>query len=194
MNKTKIYVISGLSLFVLLSVFILVVNSSHSINNQPQKDNTISSVWHTQVCNGITRSNGSYESLGCSHNLVTNAGLEGIEQIIGNGANYGTMNYIGLSNASAGSLAPAAGDTTLDNEYAAGGLTRAIGTYNSNGNGNWTISKTFTATLNNLLINKTGLFNQSSAGLLFAENTFTLATLQINDQITTNWTIWDTSS
>ena len=74
------------------------------------------------------------------------------------------------------------------------GLDRTQGTYGDNGVGNWSIWTTFTATADDLLTNKTGIFNASAVGTLFAENTFTLATLQSSDQITINWTIFVTEA
>lgn len=161
------------------------VNPSTSVN-----PNTVDDGIHYKgtVCHSVTRANGEYLDLGCNHNLLTNAGKDAIKNALNGGT--GTFNYIALCNATAGCAAPAVGDTTLANEYAAGGLSRAAGTYGSlAGNGNWSMAKTFTATADALTTNKTGLFNASSTGTMLAENTFTLVTLYTNDQLTINWTI-----
>jgi len=123
------------------------------------------------------------------HNVLTNAGAEAIEDILGQNTAFGAFNYIGLCNATAGCTTPSVTDTTIDNEYTTAGLTRAVGTYYDNANGNWTISKTFTATADSLETNVTGLYNQATGGTLLATNSFTLATLQTNDQLTVNITI-----
>lgn len=154
--------------------------------NTPIEDNPLSIKYNSNVC--VYKNN---ELLGeCYSNLVTTAGLNAIKDGLGQGSLPAAYDYVALCNATAGCTDPAAGDTALDNEYAAGGLSRAQGTYSSNGNGNWTISKTFTATADSLVTNMTGLFNASSSGTMLAENNFTSVTLQTNDQLTINWTIW----
>lgn len=147
--------------------------------------------YHSSVCTAVVRADGTYEPNGCSSNTLTTAGKNLIKNALAFGGTVGNVTYIGLCNASGpGCNASSADNTILDDEYAAGGLSRGGGNYASQGTGNWSVYKTFTATANNLLTNKTGLFNNSAADTLFAENTFTLVTLQTNDQLTINWTIW----
>lgn len=124
----------------------------------------------------------------CSHNLLTDVGAELIEQVLGQGATTAAFDYIGLCNATAGCTAPAAGDTALDNELAAGGMTRAQGAYVDMDTGYYSIWKTFTATAA-IETNVTGLFNASSSGGMLAINNFTLASLQADDTLKINWTI-----
>lgn len=145
--------------------------------------------YNAEVCNYITRADGTIEDLGCSSNTLTNAGANLIKDYVGTGSGGGAVDYIGLCDASIGCTASSTASTTLTNEFTTSGLARSQGTYASNGVGNWSVWKTFTATADNLLVNKTGIFNASSSGTLFAENTFTLATLQTSDQLTINWTI-----
>ena len=146
--------------------------------------------YHANVCTSVRRVDGSIQSLGCSHNLLMDAGRNAIKNELGVGGTVAAFNYIALCNAALGCPAPAVSDTTLSNEFATNGLTRALGTYTSlAGNGNWSIAKTFTATADNVVTNKTGLFNQSTTGTMLAENTFTTVTLMTNDQLTINWTI-----
>lgn len=133
-------------------------------------------------------SEGKLISEQCSHNILTNDGKDLIKNYLSKGG-LGTVDFIGLCNATSGCNVSSATSTYLNSEYTSGGMNRAQGTYLSLGTGNWSIYKQFTATSDNLLINKTGLFNATSAGTLFAENTFTLVTLQTNDQLTINWTI-----
>lgn len=132
---------------------------------------------------------GINEIVGCTHNLLTTAGQNGIEDMLrlGTGSAY---DYIALCNSTAACTPPAAGDTTLDNELAAGGFTRAQGTTGDNGNGNWSVWKTFTSTAAyTITTNMTGLFNASSGGTLMAENSFTEVSLENSDQLTINTTI-----
>jgi len=157
-----------------------------SFSNYPRGENLGDSItYHSNVC---IYKNG--ELIECSHNLLTDAGKNLIKTILGDTGSGGPVQYIALCNATAGCSAPAAGDTTLDNEYTSCGLSRTQGTYGSLGTGNWSIAHTFTATCDNLETNMTGLFNQVSGGTLFAENTFTSVTLQTDDQLLVNWTIW----
>lgn len=135
---------------------------------------------------------GISELVGVSHNLLTTAGQNDIKTILGEGTSRGAYDYIGLCNASIACTAPDAGDTTLDNEFAdstSKGLNRSQGTYASISDGYYSIYNTFTADVNGMVTNTTGLFNQSTDGTLLAENSFTLVTLQSADQLTINWTI-----
>lgn len=173
---------------IVLSIFVIAMISMTSPNslNSPQEGVQ----YHSSVCILVKNPDGSIkQDNGCSPNLVTNAGLNLIKDKL-MGMSSAAVNYIALCNASAGCAAPAAGDTALTNEYAAGGLSRSQGTNTSIGTGNFSISYEFTATADNLLTNKSGLFNASSSGTLFASNTFTLATLQTNDRLNITWYVW----
>ena len=65
--------------------------------------------------------------------------------------------------------------------------------------GNWTIGGEFTFSgagcTGTALVNATGLYNATSKAstiVLFAQNTFTTATLSVNDKINITWFIWIT--
>lgn len=150
--------------------------------------------YNAMVCPTIDRADGSIEVLDCTKNTLTNAGAELISDYIAEGSSGSAVDYIALSDASGEVGASAVGSTTLDNEWATNGLERSQGTFGDNGVGNWSIWETFTASADDMTTNKTGIFNASSTGTLFAENTFTLATLQTSDQITINWTIFVTEA
>lgn len=182
-NKKILFGLVPLLVLSILGVFAFsfMSPSSTSSNNEVQ--------YGSNVCTHVTRVDGTVEQLGCSHNLVVDAGLNAIRDQLGGQADFGAFDYIALCNATAGCTGTDASDTTLDNEFTSAGLTRAQGTYGQLGTGNWSIYKTFTATVNALETNQTGIFNQSTGGTLLAENTFTLVTLQNNDQLTVNWTI-----
>lgn len=137
-------------------------------------------------CTQILRADGTLESPVCGENTYTNAGKNATRDYLWGtaGANF---DYLALGNKTATSST----STTLDGEYAGGGLQRAQGTiYNLAQAGNVTVSKTFTSTANNLLVNTTALFNATSGGTLFAGFSFTSATLQTGDKIIINATIW----
>jgi hypothetical protein len=65
-----------------------------------------------------------------------------------------------------------------------------IATYaHTGGAANYTLSKTFTATSAFTAVQKEAIFNASSAGIMFIENTFTATALSINDQLTVTHTV-----
>lgn len=186
MGKNKqLYIAIPLALFLIFGFAFMTIG--HPIA-QPIGPNEVSSPINYQAYVCVSK-NGKV--IGCDHNTLFNVGAEDIEQILGVGVNYSAFNYIYLCNATAGCGTPSAGETEDYNQYSAGGLTGGAGTYSSNGNGNWTISKTFTATADSLETNVTKLGNSTgTAGTYLAGNSFTLTTLQTNDQLTINWTIW----
>ena len=183
-KKKYIYIIPAL---LLLSIFLVL--SFNILSPIFPNSNNQELVYNSQVC--ISKNN---ELIECNSNVLTTNGSNLIKLVLGSGTSSSAIDYIALCNATAGCGSASASSTTLENEYAGGGLERAQGDYSSNGDGNWTISETFTATADNLLTNKTGIFNATSGGTLFAENTFTLVTLQTNDLLTINWTIWVTNA
>ena len=148
------------------------------------KDTSNSIEYDSMVC---IYKNG--EEVQCKPNLVTNGGLNFIKDCIGQGLCGTPTNFsiIALGNLSGGSQA--ATDTTLANEWTTCGLTRSPGVYTSIGNGNWSVSKVWTAT-GSCLVNTTALFNATSSGTMFALNNFTTVSLATNDQINVTWTIW----
>ena len=119
--------------------------------------------------------------------LLTNAGKESIEGILGNQfSSEPTVDYIAVGgNTSAMSVT----DTTLANEFATCGLTRAQGTYASTGTGAWRLEKDFavTGTCNN--INSTALFNASSTGCMLAEDVISNTNVINGDTLNITWTV-----
>ena len=124
-----------------------------------------------------------------SWNLVTNAGLNWLADIMGNTSTPSVntqCNYIALTNTA---ITPAAGDTTLSGEITTNGLQRAQGTYAHTSNATtYTISKTFTAT-GTQSAQAGGVFTASSGGTMCFEDTFTSATLATSDTLSVTWTI-----
>jgi hypothetical protein len=141
-------------------------------------------------CVQVTKADGTKLPMYCGQNTYTTAGQNATRDLLGDGSAGPGFKYIALGNGTA----PASTDTSLNSEITSGqnsGLARALGTYTSlPAPGNWTISNTFTSSQNSQVVNTTALFNDSSSGFELAGFSFTSATLQTNDQITINATIW----
>lgn len=158
----------------------------------------------------IADSNGAIKLDEWDKNLVTNAGLGELGNIL-NGTHLNlNATWIALGNATNG--APLPTDTVLSGEFlpyagsaTACGLLNATGASIGQAQGAWNITKTFTSSCANLVVNATALYNSSRGGngspvyagltpLLFAEANFTQTTLQVNDQINVTWGIFITTS
>lgn len=122
------------------------------------------------------------------HNLFTNLGKEWVKQSI-NGTGPGTnqnATWIALSTNGAPVLAT---DKVLTGEISTNGLTRAYGTYEEIGTGQFNITKTFTATGSFTSVNQSSLnWNASGASMIAALN-FTSVNLENNDNLTIEWGI-----
>jgi hypothetical protein len=183
---------------ILVSVTVILALASglisvSSVSNVMSKGTPSSIEYHSEVCKNVIRySTGEIEDLGCTPNIVTNAGLNHLKEFLGQG-NAGSVNasIITVGNGTA----PVAASTTLNNEITDCGFSRQGATYTSIGTGNWSLTKTWTdVSCNGLVVNTTALFNASTSGTMFAGNSFTSVTLQSNDQLNVTWTIWVTSS
>ena len=123
-------------------------------------------------------------------NLLTNGGRDFIHAQAYTNVSAGTQGSrcIGVSTDSG---APAAGDTTMTGEISTNGLQRANATTNTHsaGTNTSTLGITFTATGAHTSVQKTALFNATSAGIMTHENTFTAVTLATNDQLQVTWTL-----
>jgi len=136
----------------------------------------------TYFCVDFKPANGEWISLGCQHNVFTNAGRNHVKGLLG-----GTITtdmhtkYLALGNGTA----PTATSTSLNNEVTGCGLNRKLGDYYSLGDGWWEVNTTFTYTCSgSLLVNTTGAFNQASAGTFFAGGEITPVTFTTNgDQL-----------
>lgn len=119
-------------------------------------------------------------NLGCKKNIITNAGLNHVELLMGVGLNS-PVRWLALGNCSAPTLT----STSLDCEQTDCGLARTAGTYFDLGNGWWEINTTFTYTCSvTRIINTTGNFNASTGGILYAGGTIPTITLTSSgDQI-----------
>lgn len=126
----------------------------------------------------------------CSHNTMTNSGLNWTRDLIGNAAVGGAMNVIGVGN---GTTAESAALTDLNNRIADCGLAMAAGTYSTTGLGvgNWSITKLFTSTCAGIIVNTTALYNSTAPGTMFSGKNFSSSvTLQSGDQLNVTWYVW----
>ena len=121
------------------------------------------------------------------HNVLTNNGKEFIEQELGDSGSATTevANVIALGNGSA----PTATSTSLDNEITGCGLAKATGTYVDDGTGQWNITKQFTSTCDNEVVNTTALYTSSTSTMFAGDDFSSSVTLQSGDQITVTWNI-----
>ena len=120
-----------------------------------------------------------------SSNLVVTIGFDWMEDQLGDSPSLDPAKWISLSLSSS---SPAAGWTQIPTEIAAGGLSRAAGTYSSTGVGVWEIVYEFTATASHTDVQLTGLQSAVSGdGNLVAAKTFTPVTLAIDDALTITW-------
>jgi hypothetical protein len=91
-----------------------------------------------------------------------------------------------------GTTAFAAGDTTLQTETAASGLTRAQGTVSlvttTTTNDTAQVTKTFTVS-GTVAVTESGLFNASSSGTLAARQTFTAINVVSGDSLAITWKV-----
>ena len=165
-----------------------VVLSSNQGNNQLSDGLPYSAT----VCNQVIRADGTHETPECSHNILYDAGRNITRNLLML-ASGDTVTNITLCNTTSPSTGgcgtPVAGATEAFTLYGGCGLsTTAQASTSIMGQfpGNWSVYQTFTSTCDNQLINMSRLGNDST---YFAGNTFSLVTLQTNDQLTVNWTI-----
>jgi len=130
------------------------------------------------------------EYLGESSNVLYHTGREGIEGLIGGADGADAFDWIEMGNASTDAETPLADKSEGYTPYGAVcGMDVVAGDYDTlGGNGNWTISTTFTATCDDVLTNVTRL--QNAGGDDLAGNEFTLVTLQTSDTLLINWSVW----
>ena len=122
------------------------------------------------------------------HNTITTVGRDFIHtQSYGTSPAANGLNWIALSN---DSLTENSASTTLSNEIAANGLTRAQGTVVHNTSATTTtVSKTFTCSTSSQAAQKAALFTASSSGTMNHVLAFTQRTLQVGDQLAITFTI-----
>lgn len=163
------------------------------VNSQHVKYDAGSCVYHNDFLGYDEDGNAQYETIlkGCSHNLLYNEGQNMTRDSLGIGGN--SILNITLANCSASCGVPSAGADEAFTALAGCGMLSAEGTYAlvPTSGGNWSVSKTFTSTCENVVTNLTRIGNAS--GSYLAGNTFNFVNLSTNDQLTVNWTIMITS-
>ena len=175
LSLLAVFVIGGLSIPVADEIGIVDYTDKHAVE--------LSGEISYMVVDAETK-NVNFE--GIEPNLVTTAGRNLLKEVFGTGAVTEAVNKFALGNGTA----PAAGSTTLDDEITDCGLARATATtYVDNGDGDWTWSETFTSTCDGVAINTTALFNATSAGTMYAGDTFaSTITMDSSDTLQLNWT------
>jgi len=124
-----------------------------------------------------------WQTVSQHHNFFSSMGQNAVKDFLGGGGgSMATFRTIALGNDSY--------IAALVQNYTDSGLDPKAGTYWSypGVNGNWSISYTFTSSVNNKDVNATGLFN-ATTGTYFAGNNFTKVTLQNGDSIAVTWNI-----
>jgi hypothetical protein len=135
--------------------------------------------YHGEVCAWVND-----KLVGCNHNLITNAGKDIVYYALTGSLQNAT--YIAVAN---NTVPQSPSDTALQGEWTTCGLAKGpADSIVRNGYGNWTITKSWTVTCDNVIVNATGLYN--ATGPLFAETTIPLHYLYSTDILRISWTIW----
>lgn len=137
---------------------------------------------------------GIMEDVSFGHNLIFNDGLDmWAEDMIDDTTNF-NLTHIALCNATGSATCgePLAAQSEPFLEFNNCGLVAANASTGSLGIGNRSIFHTFTSTCNNLEVNVTRLRDEATQRN-FSGNSFTLVTLQIDDQLTINITLFATN-
>lgn len=122
-------------------------------------------------------------------NVKTTAGIDFVfaQAYATSGGQSNGLCYIGLSN---DALTETSASTTLSNEIAANGLSRAVATYaHTAGQSTATLTKTFTCATGAQAAQKAALFSAASNGTMTHVLAFTQRSLQVGDQLAITFTI-----
>lgn len=144
---------------------------------------------HNQVRITARHKDGTIFSDQISTNLMTNAGLNWLADIMSNTSTPSVnaqCNYIAVTNTG---ITPGASDTALSGEISSNGLSRAQATYAHTSNATtYTLTKVFTAS-GTQAAQAAGVFTAASSGTMCFEDTFTSASLLSGDTLTIVWTV-----
>ena len=186
MNKAVFTTVALLSV-VVLAIITMPSESIVGIDTVADYENSFE--LHGERLTVVLDDKGREVSRHLDSNLITTVGLNHIKYLVGEGQGTNAMKYIALGNGTD----PEAGSTELSGEWASCGLSRATGNYYSNGDGNWTISASFTANEDGCKVNTTAVFNDTSGAMMFAGDTYSSTdTLNTNYVLQQNWTFWVT--
>jgi len=117
-------------------------------------------------------------------NLVTTVGLGHIADQLSSSPGDAAMGYMALGSGTSG---PAAGDTTLGNEFGTGGRNALTGRTDSGAIVTYTC--TFSAGESTGAITEAGIFNDASAGKLLARLVFGAINKATADTLAITWTL-----
>ena len=131
--------------------------------------------------------NGKLKDQRIISNLITNAGFAGqASRCNGDGAEA-AFTYIAVGT---GTTAAAVGDTTLETETAASGLSRAAGTASRKTtdvtNDTASLTKTFTVT-GTVAVTESGVLNAAAAGTLLSRQVFSAVNVINGDSLQITW-------
>jgi len=172
--------------------------NQHSIDNLPSNEMTLGLKIYGIDCISTT---GFFEGRKTEAHKGIDEIVECDDNILFNEGKNMTRNYLSLGGGGAITTIQLCNSTGANNcsepsanhgddryvPYTTCGLAATTGTVLNNiGIGNWSISKTFTATCDGLQVNVTRL--QNATPYNFSGNSFVPVTLQTNDQITVNHT------
>jgi hypothetical protein len=116
--------------------------------------------------------------------VLTTTGKNWIEGVLGD-ADGDQGDYIGLSNSTD---APSSAWTELPDEITTGAMSRAIGTYADDGDGQWNITKSFSPTESNST-RLVGLYSTAATASLIASDTIAAINYENGDTVQLRWTI-----
>lgn len=120
-------------------------------------------------------------------NLVVSAGAAGVASRINGAGAEAAFTFIAIGT---GTVAPAAGDTTLGTEITTGGGARAAATASrvttdvTNDTAQDVLTFNFTASF---AVTESGVFNASSAGVMLARQTFSAVNVVNGDSLQVTW-------
>jgi hypothetical protein len=121
-----------------------------------------------------------------NHNLVVTVGKSYLTAWLAAASQAGEfMSYIAVGT---GVIPPASGDTALGSEITGGGNSRALGTLTSLSN-TWNNTAVFIPGNCTGAITEAGLFSASTAGTMFARQTFSVYNKAAGDTLTISWTV-----
>lgn len=130
---------------------------------------------------------GSYGNLRIISNLTTTTGKAGVASRINGDGAEAAFTYIAVGT---GTTAAAIGDTTLETETAASGLSRAAATASrvttDTTNDTAQLVKTFTVT-GTVAVTESGVLNASSNGVLLARQVFSAINVVNGDSLQITW-------
>ena len=194
-NKIYLFLIPLFAIILIVGVFAFSLQNSNSVPNNVEDSIGYKSnvqIFTTGDFEGRETPLGELEFVGESSNVLYHTGREGIEALIGGAGGADAFDWIEMCNATAtgaGCGVPIADSSEAYVAFADCGLSKIAGDYDTlAGNGNWTISTTFTSTCDDVLTNATHLLNDADDEL--AGNEFTLVSLQTSDTLLINWSVW----